>query len=98
MRSLVSSPPIVATAPVEYSERLTKNDILYVRGEVVREVSFKVYDRWGEKVFETSDLTKGWDGTFRGQPCEPGVYDYHLQVTCLGMKRYFKKGNVTLLR
>jgi gliding motility-associated-like protein len=75
-----------------------KNDILYVRGEVVREVSFKVYDRWGEKVFETSDLTKGWDGTFRGQPCEPGVYDYHLQVTCLGMKRYFKKGNVTLLR
>ena len=75
-----------------------KNDILYVRGEVVREVSFKVYDRWGEKVFETNDLTKGWDGTFRGQPCEPGVYDYHLQVTCLGMKRYFKKGNVTLLR
>ena len=75
-----------------------KNDILYVRGEVVREVSFKVYDRWGEKVFETTDLTKGWDGTFRGQPCEPGVYDYHLQVTCLGMKRYFKKGNVTLIR
>ena len=75
-----------------------KNDILYVRGEVIREVTFKVYDRWGEKVFETSDLTKGWDGTFRGQPCEPGVYDYHLQVTCLGMKRYFKKGNVTLLR
>ena len=75
-----------------------KNDILYVRGEVIREVSFKVYDRWGEKVFETNDLTRGWDGTFRGQPCEPGVYDYHLQVTCLGMKRYFKKGNVTLLR
>ena len=75
-----------------------KNDVLYVRGEVVREVIFKVYDRWGEKVFETGDLTKGWDGTFRGQPCEPGVYDYHLQVTCLGQKRYFKKGNVTLLR
>ena len=75
-----------------------KNDILYVRGEVVLEVAFKVYDRWGEKVFETTDLAHGWDGTFRGQPCEPGVYDYHLQVTCLGLKRYFKKGNVTLLR
>ena len=75
-----------------------KNDILYVRGEVVTEVTFMVYDRWGEKVFETHDLTTGWDGTFRGRPCEPGVYDYHLQVTCLGMKRYFKKGNVTLLR
>ena len=75
-----------------------KNDILYVRGEIIQEVVFKVYDRWGEKVFETTDLSHGWDGTFRGQPCEPGVYDYHLQVTCLGMKRYFKKGNVTLLR
>ena len=75
-----------------------KNDILYVRGEVVLEVAFKVYDRWGEKVFETTDLAHGWDGTFRGQPCEPGVYDYHLQVTCLGLKRYFKKGNITLLR
>lgn len=75
-----------------------RNDILYVRGEVIQEVVFKVYDRWGEKVFETTDLSNGWDGTFRGQPCEPGVYDYHLQVTCLGTKRYFKKGNVTLLR
>ena len=75
-----------------------KNDILYVRGEVVLEVVFKVYDRWGEKVFETTDLSRGWDGLYRGKPCEPGVYDYHLQVTCLGMKRYFKKGNVTLLR
>ena len=75
-----------------------KNDILYVRGEVIQEVVFKVYDRWGEMVFETTDLSHGWDGTFRGKPCEPGVYDYHLQVACLGMKRYFKKGNVTLLR
>ena len=75
-----------------------KNDILYVRGEVIESVVFKIYDRWGEKVFETTDLSQGWDGTFRGQPCEPGVYDYHLQVTCLGLKRYFKKGNVTLLR
>lgn len=75
-----------------------RNDVLYVRGEVVLEVVFKVYDRWGEKVFETTDLSQGWDGTYRGKPCEPGVYDYHLQVTCLGMKRYFKKGNVTLLR
>ena len=75
-----------------------RNDILYVRGEVVQEVVFKVYDRWGELVFETTDLSHGWDGTYRAKPCEPGVYDYHLQVTCIGMKRYFKKGNVTLIR
>lgn len=75
-----------------------KNDILFVRGEVIESLNLKIYDRWGEKVFETVDISHGWDGTYRGAPCEPGVYDYHLQVTCLGMKQYFKKGNITLLR
>lgn len=74
------------------------NDVLYVRGEVVQEIVLKIFDRWGEEVFQTTDYTQGWDGTFRGEKCEPGVYDYYLQVVCIGQKRYVKKGNVTLLR
>lgn len=75
-----------------------KNDVLFVRGEVIKEVVFEIFDRWGELLFSTTDLTHGWDGTFRGKPCEPGVYDYYMQVVCLGQKKYFKKGNVTLIR
>ena len=75
-----------------------KNDVLYVRGEVITSVKFEVFDRWGEKVFSTTTLSDGWDGIFRGEPCEPGVYDYYLEVTCMGQKQFFKKGNVTLLR
>lgn len=75
-----------------------KNDVLYVRGEVITSVKFEVFDRWGEKVFSTTSLADGWNGIFRGEPCEPGVYDYYLEVTCMGQKQFFKKGNVTLLR
>lgn len=40
------------------------------------EFEMKIFDRWGEKVFETTDYTEGWDGTFRGKNMAPGVYLY----------------------
>lgn len=74
------------------------NDQLYVRGNNIDQIIFKVFDRWGELVFETSDQQKGWDGTFKGMSCDPAVYDYYLEVTCVGGETYFKKGNITLIR
>lgn len=75
-----------------------KNDVLRVRGQFLTSVHLIIFDRWGEKVFETNDLNQGWDGTFRGKNCEPGVYVYYLEATCLGELFYFHKGNVTLIR
>lgn len=75
-----------------------KNDVLYVRSDIVLEVNFQIFDRWGEKVFETNNLETGWDGTFRGEPCEPGVYDYYMRVVCFGQIETLKKGNITLIR
>ncbi|MBO4738206.1 MAG: gliding motility-associated C-terminal domain-containing protein, partial [Bacteroidales bacterium] len=74
------------------------NDILYVRGDLLEEIDFKVYDRWGEKIFETQDLKQGWDGTYKGKACEPGVYFYYLQATCSAGVKSLIKGNVTLIR
>ena len=74
------------------------NDILYVRGRGITEMYFTVYDRWGEMVYETNDLTKGWDGTFKGKPCDPDVFVYYIKVTCFNGETYFKKGNITLIR
>jgi gliding motility-associated-like protein len=74
------------------------NDILYVRGDLITEIDFAVYDRWGEKVFSTKDKSVGWDGSFNGKRCEPAVYVWYLDVTCLGGKRNTMKGNVTLIR
>ena len=75
-----------------------KNDILYVRGDVIDKIDFAIYDRWGEKLFETKDKNRGWDGTFRNRPCDPGVYVYYLDATCIGGTRYLHKGNITLIR
>ncbi|MBV1952552.1 MAG: gliding motility-associated C-terminal domain-containing protein, partial [Cycloclasticus sp.] len=56
------------------------NDILYVRGVGVTQLKFFVYDRWGEKVFETQDLDIGWDGTFRGKKMNNAVFVYYLEA------------------
>ena len=75
-----------------------ENDVLMVRGINITDLYFAVYDRWGEKVFETTDQFVGWDGTFKGRDCDPAVYDFYLKYTCEGEPMYFQKGNVTIIR
>ncbi|MCH2231426.1 MAG: gliding motility-associated C-terminal domain-containing protein [Crocinitomicaceae bacterium] len=75
-----------------------ENDVLYVRGAAVQEMVFRIFDRWGELVFESYDRLDGWDGTFRGKDMDPDVYDYYLKVTCIDNVESIIKGNVTLLR
>lgn len=74
------------------------NDALYVRSRIVKNCQFVVYSRWGQKVFETTDMEVGWDGTFNGKPCQNGVYDYYLKVTCINDQENEIKGNVMLVR
>ncbi len=74
------------------------NDILFVRGRHITEMEWQIFDRWGEKVFETRDRTFGWDGTFKGMKVDPAVFVYHLTAQCLDGQRYFTKGNVTVVR
>jgi gliding motility-associated-like protein len=74
------------------------NDRLFVRGRNITELEFLVFDRWGEKVFETNDLNIGWDGTFKGEEVGPAVFVYHLTAKCLDGQEYFTKGNVTVIR
>jgi gliding motility-associated-like protein len=74
------------------------NDVLFVRGENLLEINLKIFDRWGELVFETQDQSVGWDGTFKGEKLDPDVYVYHLTVTCVGQTENLIKGNITLMR
>lgn len=74
------------------------NDILYVMGPPIKEMVFRIYDRWGELVFESFDRGTGWDGTFRGKPMDPDVYDYYLKVICVDNEEAIVKGNITLIK
>ena len=57
-----------------------------------------IYNRWGSRIYEFSDLSKWWDGTYRGSPVQQGVYVYKLMVVSMDDKVYGYNGTVTLLR
>jgi len=67
------------------------------RGNVMLK-SFIIYNRWGTKMFETSRLDDGWNGRFNGQPQPMGVYVYTIEAITPTGKRFYKQGNITLLR
>jgi gliding motility-associated-like protein len=61
----------------------------------------KVFDRWGNQLFETGNPETGWDGTFRGKPVDTGVYAWFLKTkvfACGRVLEVFKRGDLTLLR
>jgi len=74
------------------------NDVLYIRGNNFSSVLFSVYDRWGAKVFETNDETRGWDGNYQGDKAMAGVYTYVAVLTYGdGFQQTFK-GQTALVR
>lgn len=61
--------------------------------------NMKVFNRWGEVVFETYDFTRGWDGTYGNIPAEDGVYLWSIEFGDLSTdKQYEYNGSITLLR
>ncbi len=75
-----------------------QNDILFVRGEGIMSLEFVVYTRWGEKVFETTDINTGWDGTYQGVPLDPAVFVYYLKATLVNYEEIIQSGDVTLIK
>lgn len=96
---LIVDPPQVVDVPNAFSPNGdNQNDILYVKGQKVTSLVFKVFNRWGEKVFETTDIYAGWDGTYKGAPQEMDVYAWELFATLYDGSQVVRSGNVTLIR
>jgi gliding motility-associated-like protein len=79
------------------------NDRFYVRGGGIEKSDLKIFNRWGQLVFESVDAPAneeayGWDGTYKGKDQEMEVYAYVLNVTYIDGTTAQRKGNVTLLR
>ncbi|MCB0518026.1 MAG: gliding motility-associated C-terminal domain-containing protein [Lewinellaceae bacterium] len=75
-----------------------ENDVLYFRSNIVDKMELAIYNRWGQKVFESNDINVGWDGTYKGKPLPPDVFGFYLKAVCFNGQEFFKKGNITLLR
>jgi gliding motility-associated-like protein len=62
-------------------------------------IQLEVYDRWGQKLWSTSDWKRGWDGKIDGEDAEVSTYQYIFRYTCTrDGKTYIRKGDVTLIR
>lgn len=59
--------------------------------------AFRIVNRWGQTIFETTDENHGWDGSYKGLQQEIGTYFYYLRYKC-DQQEIEKKGEVTLLR
>ncbi|MCC5922697.1 MAG: gliding motility-associated C-terminal domain-containing protein [Crocinitomicaceae bacterium] len=75
------------------------NDFLCVYGSCIESFNFSIFNRWGEKVFESGDPSDCWDGTFRNKALNSGVFAYKLVVRILGeSENRVESGNITLVR
>jgi len=75
------------------------NDLLRPRYNGIKSLDyFFVYDRWGESVFKTSDMTKGWDGRVRGQLQNNGTFVWIVSVEGFDGKKYHLQGTTTIIK
>jgi len=79
----------------------THNDILYVKinnSSCIQSISFEIFDRWGNMVFESTDLNNGWDGKYKEKEVDNAVFVYELQATLTDRTIISKKGNISLIK
>jgi len=74
------------------------NDVLMVRGFGIANFNFRIFNRWGQLVFESNDPNTGWDGRFKGTIQPMDAYAYTVNVTFSDGTTATKTGNITLLR
>lgn len=75
------------------------NDELCIYGnQCIKEMTFVIYDRWGEKVYESDNPAACWNGTYKDKALNTGVYVYYLHGTTYNGDVLDKQGNISLMR
>ncbi|RYE24636.1 MAG: gliding motility-associated C-terminal domain-containing protein [Sphingobacteriales bacterium] len=76
-----------------------KNDLMRIRSTGFQNImTFMIMNRWGQKVFETTDQGQGWDGYFHDKPQDAGMYTYYVKYKCSDKEEFEKTGNFILIR
>jgi gliding motility-associated-like protein len=74
------------------------NSVVSVKGFGIKEMQWNIYNRWGQKVFESTNPANGWDGYYKGKLQPMDVYTYTLDVIFSDGTRTRKAGDITLIR
>ena len=75
-----------------------QNDMFIIRGGPFNSVDFKIYNNWGELIFQSNNQEIGWDGTYQGSNAPLGVYTWVFEVEIADGRIVKKSGDVTLMR
>jgi gliding motility-associated-like protein len=75
-----------------------ENRELCVQGVGIAKIDFKIYNRWGQLIFETTDTGQCWDGTYEGEPQHTQTFGYILKAEDYEGNKYKRKGTVTILK
>ena len=74
------------------------NDIFNFEGRYIIAVHMKIFNRWGELVYQTTDTDKGWDGAINRKPAPLGTYIHHTKLTDDMGITFVKSGEIVLIR
>jgi gliding motility-associated-like protein len=73
--------------------------LLHIQGADIMQFNLKIYNRWGEIIWENNDPSIPWDGSYKGVICPQGVYSWTLETKDITTdKRYRFDGSINLLR
>ena len=79
-----------------------KNDVFTITATNMDKFEFRIFNRWGEVVFYSTDADFTWDGTFKGKPLPDGVYvwrmDYTIKLRDGSYEDRDESGSITLMR
>jgi gliding motility-associated-like protein len=75
------------------------NDVYQIIvGKNIAQIDFKIFDRWGNLIFQSDKKDFKWDGSYKSKPCNSGVYAFLVDVTYIDGTDKTISGNITLLR
>jgi gliding motility-associated-like protein len=73
------------------------NDTFGIAGEAIKEFNMEIYNRWGQKIFESDNANLRWDGTFLGEKVPEGAYVYRVIAKGATGKKALKEGNISVI-
>ena len=75
------------------------NDFFKISGQGIIDYQIEIFNRWGQMVYKSLDLGKGWDGTFKGKNLPTGTYVYKIKTSKYGVEQNLvKSGSFALVR
>jgi gliding motility-associated-like protein len=101
--SLTLQVPVIASQLLDVPNAFTPgkfgtNSVVYVRGYGINKMEWRIYNRWGELVFKSTNKREGWDGYYKGKLQPTDVYTYTLDAEFVDGQKIRKTGDISLLR